>query len=435
MNSFALVGLGLLGMFVLIGLHVPIGIAMAIAGMVGFAMLVGWGPAFSLLASEPVATLSSTDLMVIPLFLLMGNFASTSGLSSDIYKLAQTLIGHRRGGLSLATIMGCAGFGAVCGSSIATTATMTRVALPEMLKRGYEPGFAAGSIASGGTLGVLIPPSVIMVIYAYLTEQFVITLFVAAVVPAIIAVVFYIIAIQISVRLRPELAPAGPRATWREKLAAMRDAWGAITLLSGIIGGIYGGIFTVNEAAAFGVAFAFSFMVFRKKLTKAAFVEALTDTAGNSAMIYVIVFGASIFSYFVSATRLPDALVEFINFYQLPGFAIITLLVVMYIILGCIFDEVAAILITLPFTFPMLVQLGYDPIWWGIILVVTVEIGLIAPPIGLNVFVLHSMANHIPLTTIYRGVSSFLWVDLIRLAILMIFPSLTLWLPRYLGMP
>lgn len=435
MNSFVLVGLGLAGMFALIGLHVPIGIAMAIAGVVGFAMIVGWGPALSLLASEPVATLSSTDLMVIPLFLLMGNFASASGLSADIYKLAQTLIGHRRGGLSLATIMGCAGFGAVCGSSIATTATMTRVALPEMLKRGYERGFAAGSIASGGTLGVLIPPSVIMVIYAYLTEQFVITLFVAAVVPSIIAIVFYIIAIQVSVRLKPELAPAGPRASTKEKLLAVRDAWGAITLLGGIIGGIYGGVFTVNEAAAFGVAFAFAFMVFRKKLTKAAFVEALTDTAGNSAMIYVIVFGASIFSYFVSATRLPDALVEFIKFYELPGFAIITLLVVMYIILGCIFDEVAAILITLPFTFPMLMQLGYDPIWWGIILVVTVEIGLIAPPIGLNVFVLHSMANHIPLTTIYRGVSSFLWVDLIRLVILIVFPSLTLWLPRWLGMP
>lgn len=435
MSPFVLLGLGLLGMFVLIGLHVPIGIAMAIAGIVGFGMIVGIDPALSLLASEPSATLSSTDLMVIPLFLLMGNFASASGLSGDIYKLAQTLIGHRRGGLSFATIMGCAGFGAVCGSSIATTATMTRVALPEMLKRGYQPGFAAGSIASGGTLGVLIPPSVIMVIYAYLTEQFVITLFVAAVVPAIIAVILYIIAIQISVRLNPEIAPSGPRADWREKLLALRDAWGAVALLAGIIGGIYGGVFTVNEAAAFGVVFSFAFAVFRGKLTKKVFFEALTDTAGNSAMIYVIVFGASIFSYFVSATRLPDALVEFIKFYELPGFAIITILVVMYIVLGCIFDEVAAILITLPFTFPMLMQLGYDPIWWGIILVVTVEIGLIAPPIGLNVFVLHSMANHIPLTTIYRGVSSFLWVDLIRLVILIVFPGLALWLPRYLGMP
>jgi C4-dicarboxylate transporter DctM subunit len=435
MNSFVLVGLGLLGMFVLIGMHVPIGIAMAIAGIVGFGLLVGPQPALSLLSSEPAATLASTDLMVIPLFLLMGNFASASGLSSDIYRLAQTFIGHRRGGLSFATIIGCAGFGAVCGSSIATTATMTRVALPEMLKRGYQPGFAAGSIASGGTLGVLIPPSVIMVIYAYLTEQFVITLFVAAVVPSIIAVIFYLIAIQVYVRINPDAAPAGERTSWKERVRAARDAWGAILLLGGIIGGIYGGVFTVNEAAAVGVAFAFAFLVFRGRLTKTVLIDALTDTAGNTAMIYVIVFGASIFSYFVSATRLPDGLVEFIQVHQLPGYAIITILVVMYIVLGCIFDEVAAILITLPFTFPMLLQLGYDPIWWGIILVVTVEIGLIAPPIGLNVFVLHSMANHIPLTAIYRGVSSFLWVDLIRLILLIVFPSLVLTLPRYLGMP
>lgn len=434
MDPIVLVGLGLAGMFVLILMHVPIGIAMGIAGTVGFAALVGVKPALSLLATEPAASLASLDLIVIPLFLLMGNFASASGLSADIYKVAYSFLGHRRGGLALATIMGSAGFGAVCGSSLATTATMTRVALPEMLQRGYGPGFAAGSIAAGGTLGMLIPPSVIMVIYAFLTEQFVITLFVAAVIPAAIAVLFHIFAILIYVRLNPNVAPAGPHATWRARLRTLAASWAAFTLLGAVIGGIYGGIFTVNEAAAFGAAFAFAFTVARRRLTRKVAIDALKDTASNSAMIYVIIFGASIFAYFVSATRMPVSVVGLINEWGLPPFAVIAVLVVMYIILGAVFDTVSAMLITLPFTFPLVTQLGYHPVWWGVVLVMTVEIGLITPPIGMNVFILNSMAPDIQLRTIFGGIYVFLWADFVRLLIVLVFPVLSLALPQYLGL-
>lgn len=435
MDPIALVGLGLLAMFALILLHVPIGVAMAIAGSAGFAMLVGVKPALSLIATEPASSLASLDLIVIPLFLLMGNFASASGLSGDIYKAAYAFIGHRKGGLTLATILGCAGFGAVCGSSLATTATMTRVALPEMLQRRYAPSFAAGSIAAGGTLGMLIPPSVIMVIYAFLTEQFVITMFVAAVIPSIIAVAFHIVAIMIYVRVNPEAAPAGIRQDWTERLAALRNGWGALALLGGVIGGIYGGIFTVNEAAAFGAAFAFLFTVYRRRLTKQVLIDALRDTASNSAMIYLIIFGATIFSYFVSATRMPDELVSLMQEWGLSPALVIACLIVMYLVLGSVFDTISALLITLPFTFPLVMQLGYDPIWWGIVMVMTVEIGLITPPIGMNVFILNTMTPDIPLKTIFSGITIFLWADLLRLVLIATFPILCLALPQYLGMP
>ncbi|KZX98471.1 TRAP transporter large permease [Sulfitobacter sp. HI0023] len=435
MDPLALVGLGLLGMFALILLHVPIGIAMAISGSVGFAALVGIKPALSLLATEPASSLASLDLIVIPLFLLMGNFATASGLSADIYRTAYSFLGHRRGGLAFATILGCAGFGAVCGSSMATTATMTRVALPEMIDRKYEQSFAAGTIAAGGTLGMMIPPSVVMVIYAFMTEQFVITMFVAAVIPSVIAVLFQLVAITLHTRMNPEAAPAGERRDFRARMIALRDGWGAIVLLGGVIGGIYGGIFTVNEAAAFGTVFAFLFMVFRGRLTKQVLMDSLRDTAANTAMIYLILFGATIFGYFVSATRMPDELVNLMQVWGLSPALVIAVLIVMYLILGSIFDTMSALLITLPFTFPLVVQMGYDPVWWGIVLVMTVEIGLITPPIGMNVFILNSMAPDISLKTIFRGITIFLWADLLRLLVVVVFPILALALPRLLEMP
>lgn len=435
MDAFSLVGLGLLGMFTLIALNVPIGVAMGIAGVVGFGLLVGWQPALALLATEPVASLGSLDLLVIPLFLLMGNFASASGLSADIYALAYSFIGHRRGGLALATILGSAGFGSICGSSLATTATMTRVALPEMMARRYKPSFAAGSIAAGGTLGILIPPSVIMVIYAYLTEQFVITLFVAAVIPGIIAVLMHVVAILVYVARNPDDAPAGPRVPMAQRLRAVVQAWGAITLLGGIVGGIYGGFFTVNEAAAFGAAFAFLFTVARRRLTRQVLIDSLKDTAANTAMMYVIVIGASVFSYFISATRMSEELVTLLGDWNIAPTFVILLLILMYLIAGCVFDSVAAMLITLPFTFPLIVQMGYDPIWWGIVLVMAVEIGMITPPIGMNVFILHSMAPQIPLRSIFSGITAFLWADMLRLALLVAVPALALVLPQWMGMP
>ncbi|MEE8396592.1 MAG: TRAP transporter large permease [bacterium] len=435
MDPIVLASLGLVGMFVLILLHIPIGIAMAMAGLVGFGFLGGFGPAASLLGTEPISVISNLDLAVIPLFLLMGSFAGVSGLSSDIYRLAYALLGHRRGGLALATIGGCAAFGAVCGSSLATTATMGRVALPEMLKRGYEPTLATGAIAAGGTLGMLIPPSVIMVIYAYLAEQFVITLFIAAIIPGAIAVALHFLTIGVVVRLNPAAGPAGDRLPWPERWQVARESWGVVLLLVAVIGGIYGGVFTVTEAASLGAGLAFLFTVARGRLNMAAFWQVLKETASNTAMIYLIIAGASILTYFITATKMPDALVTAIIAMELPPLVVILTLMVVYLILGSIFDTVAAMVITMPFVFPLVTGLGYDPIWWGIVLVMVIEVGMITPPIGLNVFVLFGVAENIPLKTIFTGIVPFLIADLVRITIIILFPILALWLPLALGMP
>ncbi len=433
MDPILIAAVGLLGMFVLIALHIPIGVAMAMAGLVGFGVLGGWKPAASLFATEPVSVFSSVDLAVIPLFLLMGSFAGVSGLSADIYRLAYAFLGHRRGGLAMATIGGCAGFGAVCGSSVATAATMGRVALPEMLKRGYSPTLATGSIAAGGTLGMLIPPSVIMVIYAYLTEQFVITLFIAALIPALIAVLAHFITIGILVKRNPEIGPAGGRLSWAERAGVLKESWGVLLLLGAVIGGIYGGVFTVTEAASLGAGLAFAFTVVRGKLTMASFWEVLKDTASNSAMIYLIIAGASIFSHFITISKMPDALVAAITAMALPPLAVIFVLMVVFLILGSIFDTVAAMVITMPFIFPLIINLGYHPIWWGIVLVMVIEVGMITPPIGMNVFVIFGVADGIPLKTIFKGILPFFYADLLRITLIILFPALTLWLPEVLG--
>ena len=333
----------------------------------------------------------------------------------------------------MATIGGCAGFGAVCGSSIATAATMGRVALPEMLKRGYSQQLATGSIAAGGTLGMLIPPSVIMVIYAFLTEQFVITLFVASLIPAIIAVVFHLIAVNIYVRVRPDAGPSGVRLPFRERWQAVRESWGVVVLLGTVIGGIYSGLFTVNEAAALGAGMALLFALLRRKLTWTSFWEVLKDTASNSAMIYMIIMGASIFSYFITASKVPEALTNAIIDQHLPPLAVIFVLMVIYLILGSIFDTVAALLITMPFVFPLVTGLGYHPIWWGVVLVMVIEVGMITPPIGMNVFVIFGVARDIPLKTIFAGITPFLLADMTRIIVIILFPALTLWLPAIAG--
>lgn len=435
MDPILVASLGLVGMFVLIILHIPIGIAMAVAGFVGFGILNGFGPAASLFATEPVGVIANLDLAVIPLFLLMGSFAGVSGLSADIYRLAYALIGHRKGGLALATIGGCAGFGAVCGSSLATAATMGRVALPEMLKRGYAPTLATGSIAAGGTLGMLIPPSVIMVIYAFLAEQFVITLFIAALIPGLIAILFHFIAIGIVVRVKPEAGPAGDRMNWSERWVVARQSWGVILLLFAVIGGIYGGVFTVAEAASLGAGLAFIFTVGRRKLNAESFWLVLKETASNTAMIYLIISGASIFTYFITTTKMPDALVKSIVAMELSPLVVIGILMIAFLILGSIFDTIAAMVITMPFVYPLVIGIGYDPIWWGIVLVMVIEIGMITPPIGMNVFVLYGVAKTIPLKTIFTGIVPFLIADLLRLTLIILFPILALWLPLFFDMP
>jgi len=432
MDPTLLAFLGFAGMFLLIGLHVPIGVAMAVTGISGFAAIAGWGPALSLLATEPASTMSNLDLAVIPLFMLMGSLATTAGLASDIYVTAEALIGHRRGGLVATTVVASAGFGAVCGSGVATTATFGRVALPEMLDRGYARTISSGSVAAGGTLGIIVPPSSIMILYAVLTENSILDLFSAALIPALLTVSLYLAAIFIVARLRPEAMPGSPRQPLRARLRVLTRAWGVILLALVVLGGIYSGIFTVNEAASVGVVIAFLFALGRGKLSRASFLAVLSEASIATVMIYVVVFGATIFSYFISITGVASEIIAAIEWLNLPALGVIFLLVLLYLFLGAFFDEVAAIVITLPFVLPLVLSLGYDPVWWGILNVALVGIGMLTPPIGLNVMLLNSMRPDIPLSAIYRGVVPFFLADCVRVAILVLFPAVTLWLPSIL---
>jgi len=433
-NPTVIGSLALLAVLGMIALHVPIGAAMAIGGFIGTGLIIGWEPAIAILGIDPSLQMASPELAVIALFLLMGNFAGLAGLSTDLYKLAQAFIGHKRGGLAMATVASCAGFGAVCGSSLATVGTMARIALPEMKQRGYADSLSTGSIASGATLGIIVPPSVIMVLYAILTEQFITALFIAAVVPAILATVGYLIAVRVSVAMDPNAGPAGPRTPWPQRWSALKESWGVVMLAVLVSGGIYSGIFTINEAASVGAALAIIFAWVRGKLTRTSFFANLKETAASTALIYLIIIGANIFGYCISLSHIPDIIITSIEALPIPDLMIIYLMLAMYIVLGAIFDEVAAMVITLPFVFPVIVAMGYDPIWWGIVNVVVIEIGMIMPPIGINVFVMQGMVPGVKLGTIYRGVTPFVVADIIRLIILVALPALTLWLPKFVGL-
>ena len=433
MDPILIALLGLLGMFVLISLHVPVGVALAVTGIIVFAVIVGVEQAVSLVGTEFAAALSSMDFAIIPLFLLMGSFASAAGLSGDLYRLASVFLGHRRGGLAVATVGGCAAFGAVCGSSLATVATMSRIALPEMQARGYTADLASGSIAASGTLGMLIPPSIIIVLYALLTELDARTLLIAAVIPGIIAVLFHIVAVLIYVRLVPNSGPADRRASWSERAQTGKNSWAVITLGLLVSGGIYGGIFTVTEAAAVGAVLAFIFCAARNKLNRTAVSGVMRETASNTGMVYLMLIGASILSYFLAVSHMPETVVDWIRTSGLPPFAVILALYVMYLILGSIFETVAAMVVTLPFVLPMIVGMGYDPVWWGVMMVTIIGTGMITPPVGMNVFVLHGIRKDIPLRTMFKGVLPFFISDLLRLALLTFFPQITLWLPGVLA--
>ncbi|HXQ53942.1 MAG TPA: TRAP transporter large permease [Stellaceae bacterium] len=426
---------GFVAMFGLIALQVPIGIAMGVTGFAGIWMLLGPGPALHMVASVPSDALTNPNLAAIPMLLLMGSFAAAAGLGGDLYRLFQGFVGHHRGGLAAATIAGCGAFGSVCHSSIATAATFTRIALPEMRARGYRPSFAVGSIAAGGTLGILIPPSSLMLLYCVLTEQFVITLFVAAIIPALIAIAIYVIVVLIYVRVRPGAGPAAPRIGWSERFWLVIRCWRAIVLGVLVTGGIYGGVFTVIEAAAVGCVLACAFAFAGRYLTVATAPQVLAPAAQTTALIFVIVFGANIFNAFITLTKMPDFLVGQIEAAHLPPWLVIVLLLAMYLISGCVFESVAAMIITLPVVFPLVVGLGFDPIWWGVINIMVIEHGQLTPPIGIIAYILHGIAPDIPLKTIFAGITPFFLSDFVKLALLALFPALSLWLPRVLAMP
>ena len=429
MEAISIALVGILIMFALIALHVPVGVSLAVTGVGVFTWIVGFDEAVSLIGTEFSATFSNMDYSIIPFFIVMGSLASTAGLSADLFRLANSFLGHKRGGLALATVGGCAAFGSVCGSSLATVATMTRVALPEMLKQGYKPSLATGSIAAGGALGTLIPPSLIIVLYALLTDLDTRILMIAAIMPALLAVVMNALTIIIMVRLNPDIAPKGEPTSWNDRGQTLVSSW-QILLLGGIVaGGIYGGIFNITEAAAVGVVIAFIMCFFRGQLTQNNLREMMQETASNTAMIYMMLIGASILSYFLSLSHMPEYTVAWIDSMDLPAFVVILVLYLMYLVLGSIFETVAAMVITLPFVLPIVTGLGYDPIWWGIMMLSVIGTGMNTPPIGMNVFVLFGMTRDIPLKTIFSGTLPFVISDVIKLLILTMIPEITLWLP------
>jgi C4-dicarboxylate transporter DctM subunit len=421
----------LLALWGLMVLYVPLTAAMGLLGLVGTMLMIDPAPALSVLGNEAVQFLTNSQVAVLPMFLMMGSFAVVAGLSSDIYELAHTLLSHRRGGLALATIGGCGGFGALTGSSLATVATIGRVALPEMSTRGYSVSLATGCVAAGGTLGALVPPSIPLIFYALLTEQSIGILFVAAVVPAAIAVSLYLITVTVYVRLVPSATPAKTgRATLPELTQAFKKAWGAVLLLVLVVGGIYSGIYTETEAAAVGVGAAFLFALFRGKITRNTIFQVMGETTATTAMIYLIISGVLTFSFFVGVTGLPEQMASLIGGVALPSIVIIVAILIVYLMLGAVMDSHSVLFITVPIVVPLVMGLGYDLIWWGVVMLMVLETGLISPPFGIHVFVLKGIAgDHVPLGTIFRGVMPFVIADLVKLALVVAFPQLALWLP------
>jgi tripartite ATP-independent transporter DctM subunit len=425
--------IGFAAMFALMALRVPIAVSMGIVGVVGMGLLRSWPAALSSAAGEFV-DIGSYTLSVVPLFVLMGNFVTRAGMSRDLYQAAYALIGHLRGGLAMSTIAACAGFGAICGSSIATTATMARVAMPEMQRFQYAPAFAAGSVCAGATLGILIPPSVILVIYGIMTEQSIGALFAAGVIPGLVATSFYLLASAWITRRHPTWGPPGERAPWSIRLRALRRIWGVVLLFALVMGGMYGGFFTPTEAAGVGALGGFVFALARRALTLKLLGEVLGESARTSAMLFSIVIGASLFANFLNFTDLPTALREFVLGFGVHPIAVIIAICGVYVILGTAMESLSMMLLTVPIFFPLVTALGFDPIWFGIIVVCVVEISLITPPVGMNIFVLSSVVPSIPTQTIWRGVLPFVAADVLRMAVLIAFPALSLFLPRWLNL-
>ena len=426
--------LGFIGMFALMALRVTIGVAMGITGVVGFGTLTGLKPALNLLGNVPLSVLTDYNLLVIPMFILMGAFASHSGMSRELFDAGRAWFGHRRGGLAYASIAACGGFAAINGSSVATAATMSQVALPEMRKAGYDPGFSAGLIAAGGTLGIMIPPSTIFVLYGIMTEVDIAKLFAAGVVPGLIGVLFYVAVVQWVAMRDPLHLPSGRRYSWSERLGSLKDLWAVVLLFVFVLGGIYGGLFTVQEASGVGATGTLLIGVLRGRLRWKQIRAALIDSLRVSSAIMMIVVGAFLFGYFLTITQFTQNAVDWLVNLPVGAYGVLAIVMLGYFVLGAVMDELAMILLTVPIVFPAMTQLGFDPVWFGVIVVMAVTFGMICPPVGMNVFVINSIARDIPLGRIYRGTMPFIAVDLVRLVILCAFPGLALWLPKVLGL-
>ena len=426
-------------MLVLMAIRVPIAVAMFAAGTLGYLMQTGWGPYSSFLNNLAFARFASYDLSVIPLFILMGHFATQGGISKALFQFAASVMGRFKGGLAMAAVLASAAFGSICGSSVATAATITGVALPEMKRHGYSGRLSTGTLAAGGTLGILIPPSVPLVIYAILTEQNIAKLFAAAMIPGIIAMVGYMIAIAIYVRVVPGQAPEVDDNIARFSLAALGGIAPIAAVFIIVFGGIYGGFFTPTEGAGVGAASTFVAALLKREINWAKFKTCFYATAESSAMIFMIFIGADVMNASLALTQVPNQLAEVVGGWGLAPLMVVTAILLFYVVLGAVMDELSMILLTIPIFFPMIMGLDFgmakEPtaIWFGIMVLMTVGFGMLAPPVGLNVYVVNSMAKDVPISESYKGVMPFLISDTIRTALLLFFPGISLWLIQYVA--
>ena len=421
--------IGICFLFVLIFSRMPIGFVMAAVGFVGFGSLVSFDAALNLLARDVFDVFGSYSLTVIPLFVFMGQLAFHSGISSRLFDAAYKFIGHLPGGLAMATIGACAGFSAICGSTNATAATMAAAALPEMKRYDYKPGLATGVVAAGGSLGILIPPSVIFIVYGIMTQQSIGKLFVAGILPGILLTLLFAATIALWVTLKPDLAPRGPRFTGREKLTSLSGLGETLLLFVIIMGGLFVGFFTPTEAGAVGAFSTLAIAVFRKQIDWRGFVTALRETTRITCMILVIVTGATVFGHFLAVTRIPFEIAGWIAGFDLPPWMIMMFIILTYLVGGCLIDSLALIMLTVPIFFPVVLHLGFDPIWFGVVIVLITQIGVITPPVGINVYVVSGVARDVPLDVIFRGVVPLLLALVIGTLLLIPFPWIALFLP------
>jgi C4-dicarboxylate transporter, DctM subunit len=420
---------GFVVLFALMLLRVPVGMAMGLVGVTGYSYLVGGAPALKLVGQTSMRTVTDYTFGVIPMFLLMGAFVSGSGISRELFKSANTLVGHFRGGLGIATIVACGGFAAISGSSVATAATFSTVAYPEMRHYGYPQSFATGVIAAGGTLGAMLPPSTVLAVYGLITQQDIGKLFVAGIVPGILAMLMYVTTVALIGALRPGFLPAGKRSSWPERAEGIRAIWAPLLLFAFVIGGLYGGLFTPTEAGGMGAGGAFVLGVLRGRLSRSAIRASLLQATRTAAAVFTVLIGALLFGYFLTITQTPQKVTEFLTGLGLGRYGVLALIMLMYLALGCLMDAMAMIILTVPIIFPVITALGFDPIWFGVIIVMTVELGLIHPPVGMNVFVIKSVVKDVSFLTIFRGVIPFVITDLLRLTVLIALPILATFLP------
>ena len=421
-------------LFSMLALRMPIGLAMLIVGCSGTIIIAGWLPILSQVKTSAWHLFSNYSLSVIPLFLLMGNFAGKAGMSEALFKFTGACLGHRKGGVAMAAIGACAGFGAICGSSLATAATMGKVALPELRRLGYSGALSTGTLAAGGTLGILIPPSVILIIYSILTEQNIAKMFLAAFIPGILAALGYILAIALYVRFVKDSGPTKDRVGWKERFSLFKNIWQIILIFLVMIGGIYLGWFTPTEGGAIGAGGAGLIAISNKNFKFKDLVEVIESTAITSAMIFLVLLGAEFFNSFIALTQLPNQLGEIALKNNLSPYLIVACILVLYLFLGCLMDSLAMILLTIPVFFPLIMTLDFGmsaeetAIWFGILTLIVVEVGLITPPVGLNVFIINKMAGDISITDTFKGVLRFLFSDILRVILLFSFPGITLFL-------